>query len=333
MLESKLAQSIITSFPGKRVLIVGDVMLDEYIYGIVQRISPEAPVPVVEIQQHTVVPGGAANAAMNIVALGGEAFLCGVVGNDAQADKLRNVILGKNKGLKFKFFIDDQRPTTTKTRIVAHNQQVLRIDDERPVPIRKTLENRIIRWVTSLIEKVDVCVLSDYDKGVLSPAVTQKVIQIARTAKKPIVVDPKSPNFVKYRFATVVTPNLKEAERATNITVNKRDNLADIGRQLQSILDGTAILITRGEKGMSLFFDDKFFNIPASARMVYDVTGAGDTVVSVLALALACGVQLRNAAILANIAAGIVVGKVGTATVTRSEILEQVIQYSVQGNG
>ncbi len=322
-MKSSLVLSLISNFPGKRVLIVGDVMVDEYIYGDVHRISPEAPVPVVEIQRRTFTPGGAANTAMNIVDLEGEALLCGVVGNDNQADALRK-IMNSRTNLKTKLFVDDQRPTTTKTRVIAHNQHIVRMDHEKKSSIGEALEEQLLAWVDTAIEKADVCVLSDYDKGVLTSRLTSKVIEMARADKKQVIVDPKSSDFTKYRFATIVTPNQSEAERAINGTVFGEKNLLEIGQRLQHITEGAAVLITRGSEGMTLFSGENIIQIPAMVRKVYDVTGAGDTVVSVVALALASGANLNEAASIANIAAGIVVGKVGTATVTANEIMRWV---------
>ena len=315
---------ILAKFPGKCVLIVGDVMLDEYIWGEVRRISPEAPVPVVEIHRRTYAPGGAANTATNVISLGGRALLVGVVGRDQQAGKLREALVrcGVDAG---GLVVDDERPTTTKTRIVAHSQQVVRVDSEQQATLRVELENMLLQWTESRLPEAHACVLSDYDKGVVSPRLAERCIWLAREAGRPVIVDPKGTNYGKYRGATVVTPNVHEAERALNHEINGHSDLLEVGQRLLDILEGSALLITRGPQGMSLFLDGtEPMHIPAVARNVFDVTGAGDTVVSTLALALAAGATLQQAARLANLAASIVVGKVGTATVTRDELLEVI---------
>lgn len=316
--------AILANFPGKCVLIVGDVMLDEYIWGEVRRISPEAPVPVVEAHRRTYAPGGAANTAGNVVSLGGRALLAGVVGRDQQAEKLFEALMQTSvdtDGL----IVDDERPTTTKTRIVAHNQQVVRVDSEQRAPLRIELEDALLRWVEERLADADACVLSDYDKGVVSPRLAKHFIHLAREAGKPVIVDPKGTDYAKYRGATVVTPNVHEAERALNHQINSDSDLLEVAQRLLDILESSALLITRGSQGMSLFLNGaEVTHIPAVARNVFDVTGAGDTVVSALAMALAAGATLEQAARLANLAASIVVGKVGTATVTRDELLEVI---------
>jgi rfaE bifunctional protein kinase chain/domain len=312
---------LLAAFASKRVLIVGDVMLDEYIWGEVERISPEAPVPVVEIRRQTCVPGGAANTAANVVSLGGQALLGGVVGRDQQADKLEQAL--RQRGVVAEgIVVDDGRPTTTKTRIVAHNQQVLRVDAERRAPLRIELENALLRWVEKRVTDADVCVLSDYAKGVVSTRLAECFIHMARQTSKPVIVDPKGTDYAKYRGATVVTPNVYEAQRATNHEINGAVDLLAVGQQLSDLLPGSALLITSGPQGMSLFQNgSRTVQIPATARNVFDVTGAGDTVVSMLALGLAAGATLEQAASMANCAAGIVVGKFGTEIVTLDEVL------------
>lgn len=317
----KALLDILNAFPGKCVLIVGDVMLDEYIWGEVQRISPEAPVPVVEVRRRTYAPGGAANTAANVASLGGRALLGGVVGRDDQAERLRQAL--RQAGVDADgLFVDADRPTTTKTRIVAHSQQVVRVDTEQRMPLPVELEDTLLGWTAKRLSEADACILSDYDKGVVSPRLAERFIRLAREAGRPAVVDPKGTNYAKYRGATVVTPNIREAEQALNYKINGHADLLKVGRQLSTILEGSALLITRGPEGMSLFLNGaEAVHIPAVARNVFDVTGAGDTVVSTLALALAAGATLEQAARLANRAAGIVVGKFGTATVTIEELL------------
>jgi D-beta-D-heptose 7-phosphate kinase/D-beta-D-heptose 1-phosphate adenosyltransferase len=306
---------------GKRVLVIGDVMLDEYLSGRVRRVSQEAPVPVVQARNRTCVPGGAANAAANVVALGGRAVLGGVVGRDSRAGRLREVL--EQHGVETDaLVVDPQRPTTTKARIVAHGQQIVRVDTEQCAPLPAPLEDILLRRSRRALETADACILSDYDKGVVSTHLAECLIGAARRAGKPIVVDPKGTYFAKYRGATVITPNLQEAQRALKREAREDADLLRIGRQLLEIVEGSALLITRGAQGMSLLrngFAPMY--IPTEARDVFDVTGAGDTVVGTLALALAADIPLERAVQLANHAAGIVVGKFGTATVTSEDLV------------
>ena len=313
-------RELLAAFPGRRVLIVGDVMLDEYIWGGVQRISPEAPVPVVEMQRRTYVPGGAANTAANVVSLGGVALLGGVVGRDHQAEQLGAAL--RERGVEAEGLIGgDGRQTTTKTRVIAHSQQVVRVDCEQRAPLSVSEEDRLLQWAEPRLPGVAACVLSDYAKGVVSPRLAEHLIRMARQAGKLVVVDPKGTNYAKYRGATVVKPNVHEAERFAKQEITGESSLLDIGRQLAGILDGSAVLVTRGAQGMSLFRNGSPpAHIPAVAHNVFDVTGAGDTVISTLAMALAAGSTVEQATHLANWAASIVVGKVGTATVTLEEL-------------
>ena len=295
-------------------------MLDEYIWGEVRRISPEAPVPVVELQERTHAPGGAANTAANVASLGGQAILVGIVGEDAQAAVLREALsrCGVEGG---GLITTPDRPTTAKTRIIAHNQQVVRMDSEERRPLSSQMEESLLRWVEKHLGEAEALLLSDYVKGVITPRIAERLILLAKEAGKPIVVDPKGRDYHKYRGATVVTPNIQEARLALNHLLNPPDDLLDLGQQLLMPLEGSPVLITRGSEGMSLFSSDhEVVHIPAVARYVYDITGAGDTVVAALDLALAAGATLEDAARLANIAASIVISKVGTATVTLGEL-------------
>jgi rfaE bifunctional protein kinase chain/domain len=320
---------ILAKLPGKSILIVGDVMLDEYIWGEVRRVSPEAPVPVVELQRRTYALGGAANVAANVTSLEGRAILAGIVGDDAQSRILREELFRcgiEGDGL----LIDCARPTTTKSRIIAHNQQVVRLDSEQCNSLSPQMEEALLDWIEKHLEEADILVLSDYAKGVITSRLAEEVICIARGASKPIVVDPKGRAYCKYRGATVVTPNTQEAHLALNHLLNLPDDLTAMGQQLLMLLGGSAVLITRGPEGMTLFDPGRqAVHIPAAGRHVYDVTGAGDTVVATLALALAAGATLEQGARLANAAAGIVVGKVGTATVESRELMASVAELPI----
>jgi D-beta-D-heptose 7-phosphate kinase/D-beta-D-heptose 1-phosphate adenosyltransferase len=314
---------------GMTVLTLGDVMLDEYVWGEVQRISPEAPVPVVQVQRRTHVPGGAANAAAGVAALGGRALLGGVVGADAHAERLREAV--REKGLETDgLVVDPSRPTTTKTRVIAHSQQVVRTDAEDRSPLPRDVEATLLEWAAEHVPQVASVVLSDYAKGVVSPSLARRVIELGRTHGKPVVVDPKGTDYAKYSGATVMTPNAHDAGRAANVHVEEYEDLLEVARRLSAVCDDTALLVTRGAAGMTLLTSDGPVDIAAEAHEVYDVTGAGDTVVAVLAVALGAGMPLEEAVRLANAAAGLVVGKVGTATVTLEELEARLSQNETQ---
>ncbi len=308
-------------FPGCPVLVVGDLMLDEFIFGQVSRISPEAPVPVVEVQRRSYVPGGAANTAANVAALGATPSLAGLVGADANADHVRDLLrtLGVNVG---PVVADPARPTTTKTRILAGTQQVVRIDQERPSPMSAEVEAALLDAVRRALPAARACVLSDYGKGVVTPTFAAAVIALANAAGVPTVVDPKGVDYAKYRGATVVKPNQLEAGKVLNRDLRTSEEVDAAGRDLLTLLGPTtAILITRGPQGMSLFTPGgDAFHVPTSAREVYDVTGAGDTVAGTMAVTLAVGGGLEAACQLATAAAAVVVGKVGTATCSLAEL-------------
>ncbi len=304
------------------VLVVGDIMLDEFIWGEVRRISPEAPVPIVEAKRRSYAPGGAGNVATNVVSLGGRAYLGGLVGDDNSAQQLRRVLEECGvcgAGLT----IDPLRPTTTKTRIIAHSQQMARVDSEIRSPMPSELAESLLAWVDKTLPNAGACVVSDYNKGVIASGFAEAVIQRARRAGKPVIVDPKGAEYAKYRGATLITPNLHELEVAVGREIHNDADLYAAVLLLAETLPDTALLVTRGAQGMSLFQQGReSVHIPTVARNVYDVTGAGDTVVSTLALALGAGAEMEASARLANRAAGIVVGKVGTARVSYEELAE-----------
>jgi D-beta-D-heptose 7-phosphate kinase/D-beta-D-heptose 1-phosphate adenosyltransferase len=302
------------------VLVLGDVMLDEYIWGEVRRISPEAPVPVVEVKRRSSSPGGAANTAANVAALGGLPVLISVVGRDHSASMLREV-LRQNGTDADGLCVDPARATTTKSRIIAHNQQVARLDVEERAPLTPAHEDALIAAVQRHLPRADACIVSDYAKGVVSPRVSREVIRLAREAGQPVVVDPKGADYSKYRGATVVKPNLGEAERSARVEITGEATLHEAAARLIDLLGGSALLVTRGSDGMSLFRPGSApLRVPAVVRNVFDVTGAGDTVAGTLAMVLAARGPLELAVQLANRAASIVVGKVGTATVTCEEL-------------
>lgn len=324
-LTRKRADEIVGQFRSHKIVVLGDVMLDEFIWGDVSRISPEAPVPVVEIRRESTHLGGAANVLANLLALGAQACVIGVVGDDAAAEKLRTSLRSEG-GLQTDdlLIVDSTRPTTIKTRIIARNQMVVRADREQRSAVNGDTEARIISAVTEALGNAGALVISDYDKGVITPRILAEVLPLAY-GRIPVLVDPKIRNFDSYRPATLVTPNHHEALRLTNMEEDSDLSLTESGRRLRERIGCDAVLITRGDRGMMLIEGecDPVF-VETSAREVYDVTGAGDTVIAALAAALATGASVTEAAILANHAAGIVVGKLGTATATAREVLESL---------
>lgn len=324
-LTQERARSIADAFAGKRIIVLGDVMLDEFIWGRVRRISPEAPVPVVEVDRQTLALGGAGNVVSNLVALGAATTPIGVVGDDLDADRLRGAFdeLGVSA---VRLVVDSARPTTVKTRIIAHNQQVVRADRESRARIAAEIENSVAESFRGEIEAADAVVVSDYGKGLLTPGLLAHALRAAREGGLIVCLDPKMRSFVHYQPVTVITPNNQEASDASGIPIEDEQSLTEAGLKLLGSIDTRAVLITRGEEGMALFTGGgpdgaEVTHIPTVAREVYDVTGAGDTVIATLALALASGASLEEAAVLANHAAGVVVGKVGTASLTRDELL------------
>jgi D-beta-D-heptose 7-phosphate kinase/D-beta-D-heptose 1-phosphate adenosyltransferase len=322
-LAARRARALLEAMRGRRVLVVGDVMLDQFLWGRVARISPEAPVPVVEIASETFHLGGAANVAAGVRALGGEAVVAGVVGDDPAGTRVRTA-LGE-AGIQDALAADRARPTTVKTRIIAHHQQVVRADREETGEIGAALEDALGEALREAARGAGAIVLSDYQKGVVTRRLMKKVLEAARRTGAPLLVDPKVRHFALYRGAAVVTPNQLEAEQATGVRIRNAAGLRDAGAKILKALRCRAALITRGEHGMALFEQEKRpVEIPTAARQVFDVTGAGDTVIASFALALAAGATLPEAAMLANYAAGVVVGKIGTATVSPEEVLAAI---------
>lgn len=311
-------QKILDSFKNIKIGVVGDLMLDDYIIGIVDRISPEAPVPVVNVKEERFVLGGAANVVNNLSVLGAQTICFGVIGADDNGDRLIKTF--DEKGIDHSGIIRANNiPTIVKRRILAGNQQLLRIDWEKAEPISKELEDALLENFNSKIDSLDAVILSDYDKGVLTPRVAKEIVRLCREKKKIVTVDPKPKNAMNYIGATSMTPNRKEAMEC--LGKSKVTDFETLGKELKEKLQLDNLLLTRSEEGMSLFLDE-IINIPTFAKEVYDVTGAGDTVISVFTLASAAGVDWHESAKIANTAAGVVVGKMGTSTVTKEEILE-----------
>jgi D-beta-D-heptose 7-phosphate kinase/D-beta-D-heptose 1-phosphate adenosyltransferase len=307
-------------FRGGHILVLGDVMLDEYVWGTVARISPEAPVPVVAVQAESLKIGGAGNVAANLAALDGAVEIVGVVGDDAAAGRLTDELT--RAGVKADgLVVDGSRPTTIKSRVVAGSQHVVRFDRESDAPLPPSVRQQVLQAVRARLPQADVLLISDYAKGVIGAALVREVLALAARLKKVVAVDPKVQHVPLFRGVTVIAPNHHEAAAAARILVRDDADLLRVGHTLLRRLQAKAVLITRGEHGMALFEAARpVTHIPTFAREVYDVTGAGDTVMAVLALALAAGAPMRAAAILANYGAGVVVGKRGTATVSRGEL-------------
>ena len=315
---------ILGNFKKGTVLVIGDLVMDHFIWGKVRRISPEAPVPVVEINSESLMLGGAANVVNNIHSLGGRVLVCGVIGKDDAGKKLVHEL--KQKGIPSDgVIVEGDRPTSVKTRIIAHSQQVVRFDREKRDKIHLDAMKAIIDHTKKKIGSVDAIVISDYAKGVISEELVEEVINIARKNNKPVAVDPKVSHFDFYKNVSIITPNNDEASQASGIDIEDDASLLRAGEVLLNKLGSDAILITRGEHGMSLFENNGgITHIPTVAKEVYDVSGAGDTVIGTVALAIASGASFKEAAVISNFAAGIVVGKVGTATVTPEELKKAV---------
>lgn len=302
-------------FSDVKILVIGDVMLDQYWSGTVQRISPEAPVPVVKLKQKNLVAGGAANVASNIAGLTAKPYLIGVVGNDEEARLFPKLLAESDISGEFLVSLDD-RPTTVKTRIVAHHQHIVRIDQEEKISLNQAQEEKVWAMIENVLDSIDLIIISDYAKGLLTENLLLRLITKGNELGKRILVDPKGKDFSKYKSATLLTPNLREAIEACKLEEDVQNLVEKAGNMLLSELDLQALLITQGEDGMTLFEKNKEpMHFPAASRDVFDVTGAGDTVISTLAVVLAAGGDLATAAKTANTAAGIVVEHFGTTSI------------------
>lgn len=314
--DVKIMRDIINNFKNVNVLIIGDVILDKYLEGHVNRISQEAPIPIVEIKKEWYVPGGASNVASNVASLGGKVRIIGSVGDDAARDILSRELSKRNVSLNF---ITASNQTTQKIRVIGQKQQIVRIDYEEKNQLDDNQQEELIEKIGNDIENTDVVVISDYAKGLLSKKVITYIIDECNKRNKPIVVDPKPQHKNFYSKATLITPNMKEALEMSKSAIEDND-VAKVGEAIKDEM-GSNVLITRGAEGMSLFeLDGSSTHIPTKAKEVFDVSGAGDTVVAALALAIASGADLKQASIIANYAAGIVVGKFGTSTVSLEEL-------------
>jgi D-beta-D-heptose 7-phosphate kinase/D-beta-D-heptose 1-phosphate adenosyltransferase len=319
-IEPGRLEELLKAFKRRKLLVVGDLILDEYVWGEVDRISPEAPVPVVLVKSKTYRLGGATNVANNVRSLEGTTIVAGLVGRDLAAKKLLRR-LREAHILTDGVFKVPERPTTVKSRIIARNQQIIRIDEEESNHVDPRGIDSLLGYVAGAIGDVDGMILSDYGKGLFSREMVKELIGLARRHDLIVTVDPKEDHFDLYEGASLVTPNQTEAEGAVGMSLTDRDSLISGGQALREKIGCRALLITRGSEGMSLFQDDGVvYHGPTRARQVYDVTGAGDTVIAAATLALAAGAGYREAVTIANHAAGVVVGKLGTSQATPQEI-------------
>lgn len=322
MVEKNRLIEILEKFSSKKIAVIGDMMLDEYIIGSVRRISPEAPVPVVEVREERFVLGGAANVMNNLSALGAKVYAFGIIGTDNNGKRLTRSLE------EYKINCDGivtsyDRPTIMKQRILSNNQQLLRLDWEKKHPIEKEVEDKILEKFNKLVDSLDAIILSDYDKGLLTSTLAKEIIKIAKSKNKIVVVDPKPSNAENYKGATSMTPNLKESSECIGKAYPETlEEVLSIGKEIREKLELDHLLMTRSEKGMSIFMENEVKHIPTFAKEVYDVTGAGDTVIAIYTLALSTGASKEESAKIANTGAGVVVGRVGTSTVSKGEILE-----------
>ncbi len=314
----------IRRFRDLRILVIGDVMLDRFIWGSVSRISPEAPVPVVEVRRESTCLGGAANVSANIRSLGARPLPLGVVGDDLEGRRLKEEFHALGAPLSG-LIVDKRRATSVKTRIIAHHQQVCRMDREDKFPVSPDVQKKVLGRYRAFLAQAQGVIVSDYAKGLLSPSILREMLTAAKSANKIVCVDPKFRNLAVYRPATVITPNTLEAEHAAGISIAGKRELVRAGKRILKQTRIPHLLVTRGEEGMALFEGrSRVTYIPTVAQEVFDVTGAGDTVIATLALGLLAGLSMLESSVLANIAAGLVVGKLGTTSVTPGELIARV---------
>jgi len=316
-------------FEGKRIAVIGDMMLDGYYWGDVKRISPEAPVPVLEVEEEFFRFGGAANVALNIQTLGGTPIPVGVIGYDNYGT-IFSSLMKENKIEDDYILVDDERPTTTKTRVIANSQHVVRIDKESKSDISSKIEEKLVVQLANLIDSLDGIILQDYNKGVLTSSLINKIISIANNKNILVTVDPKFDNFFDYKNVTVFKPNKKETEAVLGMKINSDEDISSAGERLLLELNSQYVLLTLGENGIAVFEKDGTEKrMPTKARKVADVSGAGDTVISTLTIALTAGANIYEASFLANYAAGVVCGEVGIVPIEKEKLFEAVSKDSL----
>jgi rfaE bifunctional protein kinase chain/domain len=315
----------------KKVLVIGDICLDEYVLGQVRRISPEAPVPLLEVEEEDSRLGMSANVAQNITSLGGEAYLISVVGKDSSADTLRSFLNKKSVSSDY-LVVDAHRPTTRKIRIMAQHHHLVRVDYEMKHFLDEKIENDLVEKAASVIKAVDIVIIEDYGKGVISRSVVQKIVQLAHAHNKLVLVDPHRTNPGDFYFGVdLLKPNFEESLALAGISYEDfkihRKNIEEVGTVLRSKVKSKYVILTQGKEGMSIFADQEVMSVPTFARQVFDVTGAGDTVIAALALGLSSGFSIAEACVLANFAAGVVVGKVGCVPCEVGELKEYMLSH------
>jgi len=330
-IESQKLKEILCKMNKLKVLVIGDLMLDEYIWGKVERISPEAPVPIVDVVKEEIKLGGAGNVVRNLASLGCTVYIGSVIGIDDAGDKVRKLLRKEKTNLKF-LMNDDRRQTTVKTRLMAHTQQLVRIDREDKYAIDKNQRDHILYTLGEEEKNIDAIVISDYNKGVVNAKLISEIIKFTKDGRRiPIIADPKK-NFLNYKGVDILTPNLKELGLYSGNIVESEIDVVETSRKVIESSELKAILVTKGPQGMSLIAKDFAYDIPTFAQEVYDVTGAGDTVIACFTLALLSGASTYEAALISNVAAGIVVGEVGAAVVTQEELLKKCIGIiSIEG--
>ena len=325
-------KNYLENFKNVNILVIGDIMLDRFIWGNVERISPEAPVPVVKVTRESYMAGGAANVAANIASLGGRSTIIGVTGQDQTGDTLLDILKEKNINTD-QIIRDDKnkegkpRNTIVKTRVIAHSQQVVRVDREDQFELSNKSNEKIINFVKKNIDKFDVVVIEDYGKGVINKNILEAIIPFIKKHNKFIIVDPKEEHFSLYKGVSAITPNHHEAGRAVGKKITDFETLLYAGNKLLEMLECDGVLITRGEKGMSIFEKGREpHHIPTIAQEIFDVSGAGDTVAATFSLALGAGLNMKQSTFLSNIAGGVVVGKIGVATINTRELENAIKQ-------
>jgi len=322
-LDTQTIEKLLAVLPNKRVVVIGDFMLDRYVWGRVSRISPEAPVPIIDVTKDDQRPGGAGNVVLNLTSLGAKCSAVGLIGDDKNGDELSE-LLQQSGADTIGLIKCDDRPTTVKTRVIAEKQQVVRVDREKTHSPDNSIEKRLEEKISEILVGADALILQDYNKGVMTKRIIRYAIEKANELNIPITVDPKSSNFFEYYGVTVFKPNLREAEGALNHRMFKNRDVEQAGSELLLRLQSESVLITRGSDGMSLFEKNKSVkNIPTRALHISDVSGAGDTVISSLTLGIACGLNLYDSALLATMAAGYVVGRVGVVPITPEALLTE----------
>jgi D-beta-D-heptose 7-phosphate kinase/D-beta-D-heptose 1-phosphate adenosyltransferase len=314
---------VISRFSRKKILVIGDLILDHYVYGKADRISPEAPVPVVWANKERFVCGGAANVGLNLSALGANVSICGAIGND-HFGKVLNSLITDSKINTDLLIVDKNRPTTMKSRILAGHQQIVRLDWESVEFLNEKVNRQILEKINQNINDFDAVIIEDYGKGVINPELVGDLVSLCKKTNKVVTVDPKEEHFDYYQGVTSLTPNLKEAQAMANLKIKNKSEIPLLGSIILEKLQPRSLLITLGEDGMILFVDNKTFHIPTAALEVFDVTGAGDTVIAAFTLGLSSQASFFDAAVIANLAAGITVGKLGAATTNKNELFKKI---------